>query len=175
MTTLASARESSFEVPPSRDDQRQIGTILVWFEGTADGRAALAQAQRLATRRGAKLVVLTVAARERVVGCGRCLQGTVLWNIEMEKIAAEELTEARQILGGATPASYQSLVGSPAELISDAAARMGAHVVVIPRQRNRRLDPPNRRNIAQKLAAGGSWEVIGAEGARGAASGRGRG
>lgn len=168
MATLTSARASDIDVPPG-DDRRPRGAVLVWYEGTADGRAALEQAHELAATRGANLTVLTIAAHERVIGCGRCLQGTVLWNIEMEKIAADELTEARRILDGVTAVTYQLAVGDPAELISETATRSGAQAIMIPRQRNRRLDPPHRRHIARKLAARGPWQVISAEAAQPAA------
>jgi len=60
-------------------------SILVWFEDNQRGHAALRHAQELADAQRAHLTVPTVATTERVIGCGRCLQGTVLWNIEMQK------------------------------------------------------------------------------------------
>lgn len=136
--------------------------ILVWFEDNPRGRAALDHAQELAEARQGQLTVLTVALRERVVGCGRCLQGTVLWNIEMRKIAQEELVTARDLLGDATDADFELIVGSPAEAIAVAAERIGAQVIVLPEQLSHRLGPRSRRNIAERVASHGSWQVVAA-------------
>jgi nucleotide-binding universal stress UspA family protein len=141
-------------------DDELTGDVIVWFEDTPEGRAALLHAQHLSRATDARLTVLAVATHERVVGCGRCLQGTVLWNIEMKKIAHEELCEAREILGPATPASYKLVVGRPADSISAAAAGKHADTVVLPWQRNRVLDPPQRRNVGRKVEANGPWKVI---------------
>ena len=58
------------------DDQRAPG-VLVWFEDNPEGRRALSEADVLARRRSVHLTVVAVATRERVIGCGRCLQGRV--------------------------------------------------------------------------------------------------
>jgi hypothetical protein len=135
-------------------------SVLVWFEDTSEGRVALAEAGVLARRRCARLTVVAIAAHERVIGCGRCLQGTVLWNIEIEKIAHEELLAARRALGAATGVAYEVLVGDPAEMLTQAAARIGADTVVLPVLRNRRFGPPGRRNVSGRVAAAGPWHVI---------------
>jgi hypothetical protein len=80
----------------------QSGDVIVWFEDTPPGRRALSEAQNLAKATDAHLTVVAVAAHERVIGCGRCLQGTVLWNLEMKKIAHEELLAAQKLLEPAT-------------------------------------------------------------------------
>ena len=142
-----------------------VRSVLIWFEDSAEGRAALAQAQELAQDWLARLTVVTVATHERVIGCGRCLQGTVLWNLEMKKIAHEELVQAGRILDGADDVSYQLLVGDPAEVITDAGSRADAQVIVLPWHRESRLSPPNRRHVAEQVGARGSWRVmvVGAE------------
>ena len=141
-------------------DGHSASGVLVWFEDSPEGRCALSEAGVLARRRSVPLTVVAVATRERVIGCGRCLQGTVLWNIELEKIAREELLAARCALDGAAGVSYELLVGDPAEMITQAAARVGADVVVLPALRTRRFGPPNRRNVSGRVAAGGPWHVI---------------
>jgi hypothetical protein len=138
----------------------QANSVIVWFEDEPNGVVALLQAQKTARNEQAHLTVLAVAAHERVIGCGRCLQGTVLWNIEMRKIAHEELLTARRILDDAIDVSYELVVGEPADSISDLAERTGASTVVLPWQRNRRLDPPSRRNVRQRVDANGPWRVI---------------
>ena len=106
------------------------------------------------------LTVLTVAIHERVIGCGRCMSGTVLWNLEMKKIAHEELAVARRMLDGASEVSYEMAVGDPDEAIAQAAWRVGALTVVLPWHRNRLLEPPNRRDVCEKVVRRGPWHVI---------------
>lgn len=132
-------------------DSEQVPGVLIWFEATAGGRAALAQAHAIAERKQSFLTVITVATRERVVGCGRCLQGTVLWNIEMKKIAHEELLEARRILDGVKEVAYEVVVGDPAEAVAAAAARAGAGTILLPPDRGGRFVPANRRNVSRKV------------------------
>lgn len=141
-------------------DIEDSARILVWFEDNTDGHTALLHAQDLANREDAKLTVVTVAVHERLVGCGRCLQGTALWNIEMQKIAREELAAARNLLGEASGVDFESVVGSPADAITETAERVGAQTIVLPRQRNRRFGPPGRRDIDQRVALRGNWRVI---------------
>jgi nucleotide-binding universal stress UspA family protein len=141
-------------------DGEQAPSVLVWFEDSPAGRRALTEASVLARRRSVCLTVVAVAAHERVIGCGRCLQGTVLWNIELKKIAREELLEARRALDDAADVSYEVLVGDPAEMITEAAEHVGADVIVLPALRTRRFGPPNRRNVSGRVAAGGPWHVV---------------
>ena len=139
-------------------DDPQAPGVLVWFEDSPEGRRALAQGSVIARRRSARLTVVTVATQERVIGCGRCLTGTVLWNIEMKKIAREELLEARRLLSGG--ADYELVVGTPADAIIETAARLGVGTVVLPRLRTRRFGRPDRRHVRDKVAAHGPWVVL---------------
>jgi len=141
-------------------DDDETGSVLVWFEDNREGRAALLHAYEITEARGADLTVLTVATHERVIGCGRCMSGTVLWNLEMKKIAHEELVVARRMLDGANRVSYEMVVGDPAEAIAEAAWRAGSLTVVLPWHRNRLLEPPNRRDVCEKLVRRGPWQVI---------------
>jgi nucleotide-binding universal stress UspA family protein len=146
--------------PLMATDHEQSGDVIVWFEDTPPGRRALSEAQNLAKATDAHLTVVAVAARERVIGCGRCLQGTVLWNLEMKKIAHEELLAAQKLLEPATDVSFELMVGTPADSISAVATSRRASAVVLPWQRNRRLDPPQRREVGRKVAVNGPWKVI---------------
>lgn len=144
-------------------DSEPITSVVVWYEGGPQGRSALAEAHALAQLHGAHLTVVTVATQERVIGCGRCLQGTVIWNLEMKKIASEDLLEARRILDGADEVSFEVAVATPVDGLSDVAARAGAQAVVLPWQRSTMLTPPNRRNVAARVAGRGPWRVVVAE------------
>lgn len=144
--------------PALRADARP--GVLVWFEDGPGGRRALAQASVIARRRSAPLTVLAVAPHERVIGCGRCLQGTVVWNVEMKKIAVEDLIEARRLLGDPDYVTYELVVGAPVPAIVGAAERLGIGTVVLPPLSTGRLGPPQRRNVRDRVAAAGRWQVI---------------
>ena len=135
-------------------------SVLVWFEDDGPGRAALQHAEVFARDDAAHLTVLTVATHERLIGCGRCLTGTALWNIEMDKIAREDLATARRILASPDDTSYELVVGNPADAITEVAQRVQADIVVIPQLRHRRLVPPNRRNVNEQVARSGGWRGI---------------
>jgi hypothetical protein len=138
----------------------EAGSVLVWFEDNREGRAALLRAYEIAEAEGAGLTVLAVAIHERVIGCSRCMSGTVLWNLEMKKIAHEELAVARRMLDGASEVSFEMAVGDPDEAIAEVAWRAGALTVVLPWHRNRLLEPPNRRDVCEKVVRRGPWQVI---------------
>lgn len=140
--------------------QVEAPNIVVWFEGSRAGRLALLRAQQMAAAADTHLTVLTIAIHERVIGCGRCLQGTVLWNLEMEKMAREDLHQAQKLLGASAEAEFEVMVGDPVEQIAATAKSRHADTIVLPWQRNRRLDPPHRRNVAPRLEAHGTWQVI---------------
>jgi nucleotide-binding universal stress UspA family protein len=142
----------------TEDDQS--GDVIVWFEDTPPGHRALSEAHNLARATDAHLTVVAVATHERVVGCGRCLQGTVLWNLEMKKIAHEELLAAQKLLEPDVDVSFELMVGTPADSISAVATSRHAFAVVLPWQRNRRFDPPHRREVGRKIAVNGPWKVI---------------
>lgn len=136
-----------------------VSNVVVWFEDDEEGRAALALAHDVAEQWQAQLTVVTVATHEPVRGCGRCLQGTVLWNLEMKKIAKEELRTAMRILDGAEDVEFRTAVGDPADVIAEAAERVEAQIVVLPWQRPRRLGPPCRRHVAERVGERGHWQV----------------
>ncbi len=141
-------------------DREWTAGVLVWFEDNPRGREALASAHAVARERHEHLTVVAVATQEQVIGCGRCLQGTVLWNLEMKKIAQEELLAARELLGDAADVSYRVAVGDPVEVITEAARRAAARTVVLPRQRSAPLCPPNRRNLGERVGQVGPWQVL---------------
>jgi nucleotide-binding universal stress UspA family protein len=134
--------------------------VIVWFEDDAAGRAALRRAYEIADTQHARLTVLTVATRERVIGCGRCLQGTVLWNIEMKKIACEDLRAACLLLENAPNVEYEWVVGAPVDSITEIARSKQADTIVLPRQRTSLLTPPQRRHVSDRVGINGPWQVI---------------
>lgn len=141
-------------------DSNGATNVLVWFEDGEHGRAALERAEGIARAARAHLTVLTVATHEQLIGCGRCIQGTALWNIEMDKIALEDLATARRILVSAGDTSYERAVGNPLGAITEVAERVRADIVVLPLLKRRRFEPPNRRDIREKVERGGPWRVV---------------
>lgn len=135
--------------------------VLVWFQATPHGRAAIVHAQELASASGARLTVVAVAMRERVdVGCARCRQGAAIWNREMTDIGHEELQEAAGLLGGAGAAGYVLAFGSPAQAIVDTAIRCGADVIVLPSGRQGPLLERRSGRLKRQLSQRGVWCVV---------------
>ena len=136
-------------------------SVLVWFEDNPPGRAALLRAERLAEEERAHLTVLTVATPEPLVGCGHCRQASALWNVELKKLAHEELVEARSLLlTEALDVSYETVAGEPVEAISETAQRTHAGIVVLPPVRRHRLGRRDRRDISQRVRLSGPWRVV---------------
>lgn len=141
--------------------------VLVLYQPTRAGQAALADAEALAAQRDVALRVLVVRPFEREdVGCARCRQGAVIWNHELGEIVEEELEQARGLLG-ARRTAYESVRGGVVESVAQVAARDGAAVIVIPAQRRgplRRLWPDRVRRLEQA----GPWRVqVGSPAGRG--------
>lgn len=134
--------------------------MLVSYESSARGRAALFHALGLAQRAGAPLTVVTVATKEPVVGCARCRQSTVIWNREMRLLAEEELAEARSLVGPAAGIDSAVAVGDPVKALGEAADRSGADVVVLPWEPGGRLRRLFSPAVAGRLRKAGRWEVI---------------
>jgi nucleotide-binding universal stress UspA family protein len=142
--------------------------VLVSYEASADGRAALSHAEEIARAAGARLTVLAVAPREPVVGCASCRQSAVLWNRELGLIASEELEEATSLLGSSAAVEYRVARGERAHAIADAASEGGADLIVLPWQRPRRVRRPFAQDVTERLRQRGGWQVVVAAPARGA-------
>jgi len=135
---------------------------MVAFEPSARGRAALRFAGELASQAGKGLIVGVFAPLERLdVGCARCRHGAAIWNVEMGKVAHEELAEAARLLDPeGLSVRYLTIRGDDVAAITGAAVEFGADLLVVPFQADRRLGIFPRRTLAQRLAGDGAVTVI---------------
>ncbi len=124
--------------------------VLVLYEGTRNGRAALHHAYALARERELPLTVLATEPTESLEkGCLRCRPATARWNEALCEIAGEELDDARLVLGDAEGVEYMSRRGRPSEAIARAAeCGTGMVVVVVAGRRGPRLRRPVRLRAA---------------------------
>jgi nucleotide-binding universal stress UspA family protein len=120
--------------------------VLVSYEPSANGRAALLHAWGLARGAGAALTVLSVATQERVdVGCARCRRSAAIWNREMRAIAGEDLAEAAALLRPSSSVDFVVEPGRPRDAIANAARRLRADVIVVPWQPPRPFGAASQR------------------------------
>lgn len=133
--------------------------VLVRYESSAAGRAALRYALDIA-RSNSELRVMTVATHERVdVGCASCRQSAAIWNREMRSIAEEELAEAAALIGQNESVVYQVIRGQPQDAIRKAAAGSHASMIVLPSAPGR-LGRRRVSRLADDLRRDGPWQVI---------------
>lgn len=147
--------------PASQATVRHPRHVLVTYEASADGRAALAHALGIARAAGAPLTVIAVVPHERVdVGCARCRQSAVIWNHELGEIASEELIEAARLVGPSSAVAYDVARGPRTKAISDAARRSGADLIVLPCRRRGRARIRFSRDVTERLRREGRWRVV---------------
>lgn len=133
--------------------------VLVEYESSARGRAALLHALRVAREAEAELTVVAVATRERVVGCARCRQSAVLWNREMASLAQEALDEAATIVGERPGIRYAIAHGDRKRALADAAAASEAELVVVQWEPTGGLRGLFSAGLAEHLGRDDRWQV----------------
>lgn len=128
-------------------------SIVIVYEQTAAGRAALLHAHSLASDAGAPLAVVAVASRERTdIGCGSCRQGAAFRNELSCEGAEAALSEARAVLTSSPPSvvvGYELARGAFRRAVVQAARDHRAGVIVIPAPGGGRL----RRRFSRDRAA----------------------
>jgi nucleotide-binding universal stress UspA family protein len=134
--------------------------VLVSYESSARGRAALFHALGVAREAGVPLTVASVARKEPVVGCARCRSNAVMWNRELRFLAEEDLTEAAGLVGPSPAIDYEVALGDPPRALSEVAARSGADVIVVPSESHGRLRRLFGTTLAADLSRSGRWHVI---------------
>ncbi len=146
--------------PPAR--RRRPEHVLVSYEASADGQAALSHALRIADTLEARLSVVAVAPHEPTnVGCTRCRWNAVMWNRELDAIAKEELAEAASLVGSEPMVRYEVAHGTnQTSAIKQAASRCGADLIVLPRRRHDRVRRKFGRDLAERLRRDGRWHVV---------------
>jgi hypothetical protein len=101
---------------PTPVSARRVGVrrVLVSYEPSPLGRAALLHAMSVARDAGADLMVVSVAAHERAdAGCARCRESAAIWNREMRSLAVEAVMEAASLVGPSRTVEYRVGYGQP--------------------------------------------------------------
>jgi nucleotide-binding universal stress UspA family protein len=106
-------------------------TLLVGYEPSRAGDAALDAAVLRAQEEGAALTVACVMPAEVSRSC--CSISTGRWKQILEEDARAALARARARVDPARGADYLVLRGRPAEALAVAARERGCDVVVVPR------------------------------------------
>ncbi len=146
-------------------------SIVIVYEQSAAGRAALLHAHSLASQAGARLAVVAVASKERTdVGCGSCRQGAAFRNELACEGAESALSEARAVLSSCPPSvtvGYGLARGAFRRAVAQAAREQRADVIVLPARggRLRRRFSRDRAAMLEGRTAGAVVVVPGAPGA----------
>jgi nucleotide-binding universal stress UspA family protein len=138
--------------------------VLVVYEDTPAGRAALLTARARAVSAGAPLTVMTVACRERTdIGCAACRSAAAFHNQLACEIAADELAKAKALLDENMPGPETEYVlgrGTFARATAAVAQRRAAIAVVLPARRGWTLFRRLSRDRAKAVRRRGDWPVI---------------
>jgi nucleotide-binding universal stress UspA family protein len=112
--------------------------ILVEYDGTSDGDAAVLAAGDLAVRDGARLTIVTVVALEGTTRrVGRLPMLTGVWNDILLDGARADLERADRLLD--TPAERTVLFGSQTKALAAGAQEFGCDAIMLPASRSRWL------------------------------------
>jgi nucleotide-binding universal stress UspA family protein len=155
--SVDSATEDSW---PRSGALRSPTRVLVGYESSVRGRAALFHALDLAEGAGVPLTVASEARKEPVVGCARCRSNAVMWNLEMRAMAADELAEAARLVGPSAAVDYTLAIGDPVHALGQIADGSGADVIVVPSEPSGRIRRLFSARVAEGLSRAGRWEVI---------------
>lgn len=112
--------------------------ILVAYDGTSEGDAAVLAASKLASRDGARLTVVTVVSLERPVRrVTRLPMLASVWNDVLLDRARADLERAGGLLD--MPAERTVLFGSQTKALAAGAEEFGCDAIMLPGRRSRRL------------------------------------
>jgi nucleotide-binding universal stress UspA family protein len=112
--------------------------ILVAYDGTPEGDAALLAASGLAARDGARLTIVTVVALERPIRrLTRLPILTSVWNDVLLDRARADLERADRLLG--VPTERTVLFGSQTDALAAGAEEFGCDAIMLPAPRSRWL------------------------------------
>jgi nucleotide-binding universal stress UspA family protein len=112
--------------------------ILVAYDGTSEGDAALLAASELATRDGGRLTIVTVVALERPIRrVARVPMPTGVWNDVLLDRARCDLERADRLLD--MPAERTVLFGSQTKALAAGAEEFGCDAIMLPAPRSGRL------------------------------------
>lgn len=141
-----------------------IRGVLVKYESSPHGRAALHHALGIAREADMPLTVVSVAVKEPLAGCAQCQANTVFWNRERRSFAARDLAEAVGLVGHAPRVEFAIVEGRSAQAIGQAANRAGVDVIVLPPHPKGRFRRIVSFREAERLRRAGCWTIIVAPG-----------
>jgi nucleotide-binding universal stress UspA family protein len=123
--------------------------VLVLYEGSRRGAAAVERAAETAARTHARLTVVAVAVLERADA--RCCDTRAgYWNQVVQELAASDLDQARSLVGDRASAEFKVLTGdSVLDAVTREARRSGAELVMVPSDRG--IFPWSRARRARRL------------------------
>jgi nucleotide-binding universal stress UspA family protein len=129
--------------------------ILVAYDGTSEGDAALLAASKLATRDRARLTIVTVVVLERPTRrVTRLAMLTSVWNDVLLDRARADLERAERLLE--MPAERTVLFGSQTKALAAGAEEFGCDAIMLPAPRSPLLAKvlrPDRSRRLQRRAA----------------------
>jgi nucleotide-binding universal stress UspA family protein len=125
--------------------------ILVVYDGTSEGDAALLAAGSLAVRDGARLTVVTVVALERPIRrVARLPMGTNVWNDVLLDRARADLDRAGGMLE--VPAERTVLFGSQIKALAAGVEEFGCDAIMVRAPRFPWLAGPMYRRRSRRLS-----------------------
>ena len=147
---------------PSGSAAAAVELVLVRYEDTPRGLAALEHARALVDRRGARLTVVAVAPHEpNHGGCAICRSTAGMYNRQMDDIAEEEISAAATHVGVCDTVEFVvAKGGSFMRGIGEIAVQRGARTVVLPAPRGGWLARRFGRDEAGLTRRRGVAEVI---------------
>lgn len=138
-----------------------VRSVLVAYEDSREGGAALCYALDIAWAAGATLTVASVAPQERTdVGCARCRASARAWNEQLRMLAHDQLSAASKSIGDSQDVRYLAACGPERQVLAEAARQHEADIVVVPWRRAERLRRVVRLSLAEDLRRRGPWEVV---------------
>jgi nucleotide-binding universal stress UspA family protein len=140
----------------------EVDHVLVRYEDTPRGVAALEHARALADARGARLMVVAVAPHEvNRGGCAICRSTAGMYNRQMDEIAEEEISAAAEQVGVCDFVEFVvAKGGSFNRAIGELAVQRGVRTVVLPAPRGGRLERLFGRDEADLTRRRSAAEVI---------------
>lgn len=139
----------------------RVKSVLVAYEASREGHAALSYALDIARATGARLTVASVAPQERTdVGCAHCRASARAWNEQLRLLAHERLSTAATTIGDSPAVHYLAACGPERQVLAQAARQYEADLVIVPWRRAERLRRVVRLSLAEDLRLRGPWEVV---------------
>ena len=139
----------------------RVSRVLVSYEPSRHGRAALWHALSVARAAGATVTVATVVPQERTdAGCTHCRATASAWNEQLRALAHEWLSEAAELVGDSPSVRYLAACGPERQVLTLAARKDDVDLVVVPWRRAERARRLLRRSLAERLRGHGRWDVV---------------